>query len=104
MPGAAFSAHRGAASESFKLTSTSGAYWRGSEKNPILQRVYGVAFASQKELDAYLERLEEAKKRDHRKLGREMELFTIDPARGQGPAAVAAQRHDAARGTDPLSA
>ena len=68
----------------FKLTSTSGAYWRGSEKNPILQRVYGVAFATQKELDEYLERLEEARKRDHRKLGRELELFTIDPLVGKG--------------------
>ncbi|MFK7603130.1 threonine--tRNA ligase [Deinococcus sp. SM5_A1] len=68
----------------FKLTATSGAYWRGNEKNPILQRVYGVAFASQKELDEYLERLEEAKRRDHRKLGRELELFTIDPLVGKG--------------------
>lgn len=68
----------------FKLMSTSGAYWRGNEKNPILQRVYGVAFATQKELDEYLERLEEAKRRDHRKLGRELELFTIDPMVGKG--------------------
>ncbi|MFC5848290.1 threonine--tRNA ligase [Deinococcus petrolearius] len=69
---------------SFKLMSTSGAYWRGNEQNPILQRVYGVAFATQKELDAYLARLEEAKRRDHRKLGRELELFTIDPLVGKG--------------------
>ena len=68
----------------FKLTSTSGAYWRGNENNPILQRIYGVAFATQKELDEYLERLEEAKRRDHRKLGRELELFTIDPLVGKG--------------------
>ncbi|AKH17892.1 threonine--tRNA ligase [Deinococcus soli (ex Cha et al. 2016)] len=68
----------------FKLMSTSGAYWRGNEKNPILQRVYGVAFATQKELDAYLHQLEEAKRRDHRKLGRELELFTIDPLVGKG--------------------
>ena len=68
----------------FKLMSTSGAYWRGNENNPILQRVYGVAFATQKELDEYLERLEEAKRRDHRKLGRELELFTIDPLVGKG--------------------
>ena len=68
----------------FRLTSTSGAYWRGSEKNPILQRVYGVAFATQAELDTYLERLEEAKRRDHRKLGRELELFVIDPLVGKG--------------------
>ncbi|MFC3860016.1 threonine--tRNA ligase [Deinococcus antarcticus] len=69
---------------SFKLMSTSGAYWRGNEKNPILQRVYGVAFATQKELDEYLHLLEEAKRRDHRKLGRELELFTIDPMVGKG--------------------
>ncbi|WP_034383087.1 threonine--tRNA ligase [Deinococcus sp. YIM 77859] len=68
----------------FKLMSTSGAYWRGNEKNPILQRVYGVAFATQKELDEYLARLEEAKRRDHRKLGRELELFLIDPLVGKG--------------------
>ena len=70
--------------QSFKLMSTSGAYWRGNEKNPILQRVYGVAFATQKELDEYLHNLEEAKRRDHRKLGRELELFTIDPLVGKG--------------------
>lgn len=69
---------------SFKLMSTSGAYWRGNDQNPILQRVYGVAFASQKELDEYLHNLEEAKRRDHRKLGRELELFTIDPLVGKG--------------------
>lgn len=69
---------------SFKLMSTSGAYWRGNEKNPILQRVYGVAFATQKELDEYLFKLEEAKRRDHRKLGKELELFTIDPMVGKG--------------------
>ncbi|GBF05608.1 threonyl-tRNA synthetase, thrS [Deinococcus aerius] len=68
----------------FKLMSTSGAYWRGNEKNPILQRIYGVAFATQKELDEYLARLEEAKRRDHRKLGKELELFTIDPLVGKG--------------------
>ncbi|MFC4639828.1 threonine--tRNA ligase [Deinococcus hohokamensis] len=68
----------------FKLMSTSGAYWRGNEKNPILQRIYGVAFATQKELDEYLHQLEEAKRRDHRKLGRELELFTIDPLVGRG--------------------
>ncbi|WP_414657212.1 threonine--tRNA ligase [Deinococcus sp. VB343] len=70
--------------QAFKLMSTSGAYWRGNEKNPILQRVYGVAFATQKELDEYLHKLEEAKRRDHRKLGKELELFTIDPLVGRG--------------------
>ncbi|MFC4452254.1 threonine--tRNA ligase [Deinococcus sonorensis] len=74
----------GALPTSFKLMSTSGAYWRGNENNPILQRVYGVAFATQKELDEYLERLEEAKRRDHRRLGKELELFTIDPLVGKG--------------------
>ncbi|ADV66517.1 threonine--tRNA ligase [Deinococcus maricopensis] len=74
----------GALPGAFKLMSTSGAYWRGNEKNPILQRIYGVAFATQKELDEYLHRLEEAKKRDHRKLGRELELFVIDPLVGKG--------------------
>ncbi|BDP42171.1 threonine--tRNA ligase [Deinococcus aetherius] len=68
----------------FKLMSTSGAYWRGNEKNPILQRVYGVAFATGKELDEYLHNLEEARRRDHRRLGKELELFTIDPLVGKG--------------------
>ena len=59
----------------FKLLSSSGAYWRGSEKNPMLQRIYGTAWLTKEELDKYLWRLEEAKKRDHRKLGRELDLF-----------------------------
>ncbi len=63
----------------FKLLSIAGAYWRGDEKNKMLQRIYGTAFASQKELDEYLHRLEEAKRRDHRKLGPELELFTFLP-------------------------
>ena len=63
--------------KAFKLTSIAGAYWRGSEKNKMLQRIYGVAFASKKELDKYLNMIEEAKKRDHRKLGRELRLFEI---------------------------
>ncbi len=58
-----------------KLTSVAGAYWRGDEKNPMLARIYGTAFPSQADLDAYLKRLEEAKQRDHRKLGKELELF-----------------------------
>lgn len=61
----------------FKLTSVAGAYWRGDEKNRMLQRIYGTAFPKQSELDAYLQRLEEAKKRDHRKLGRELKLFAL---------------------------
>jgi threonyl-tRNA synthetase len=63
----------------FKLLSVAGAYWRGDEKNKMLQRIYGTAFSSQKELDEHLHRLEEAKRRDHRKLGPELELFTFLP-------------------------
>jgi threonyl-tRNA synthetase len=63
--------------KAFKLLSVAGAYWRGSEKNKMLQRIYGTAFPKKSELDAHLERLEEAKKRDHRKLGRELDLFDI---------------------------
>jgi threonyl-tRNA synthetase len=62
-----------------KLTSVAGAYWRGDERNPMLQRIYGTAFPSQKELDAYLHSIEEAKKRDHRKLGKELELIGFHP-------------------------
>lgn len=61
----------------FKLLSVAGAYWRGSEKNPMLQRIYGTAFPTKEELDDYLERIEEAKRRDHRKLGKELELFSF---------------------------
>jgi threonyl-tRNA synthetase len=61
--------------KAFKLLSSSGAYWRGDEHNPMLQRIYGTAWLTQAELDQYLWRLEEAKKRDHRKLGRELDLF-----------------------------
>jgi threonyl-tRNA synthetase len=63
----------------FKLMSVAGAYWRGDEHNPQLQRIYGVMFPTQQELDAYLQRLEEAERRDHRRLGRELELFFVDP-------------------------
>ena len=61
--------------KAFKLLSSSGAYWRGDERNPMLQRIYGTAWFTQEELDRHLWRLEEARKRDHRKLGRELELF-----------------------------
>jgi len=67
-----------------KLTSIAGAYWRGSEKNKMLTRVYGITFPKQKLLEEYLILLEEAKKRDHRKIGKEMELFTFSPAVGMG--------------------
>lgn len=68
----------------FKLLRVAGAYWRGNENNPQMQRLYGVAFATQAELDEYLERLEEAKKRDHRKLGKELDLYTMSPLVGAG--------------------
>lgn len=68
----------------FKLMRVAGAYWRGNEKNPQMQRLYGVAFATQQELDEYLERLEQAKLRDHRKLGKELALYTMSPLVGAG--------------------
>ena len=61
----------------FKLTRVSGAYWRGDPKNPMLSRIYGTAWLNKKQLDAYLVRLEEAAKRDHRKIGQEMDLFHL---------------------------
>ena len=64
--------------KAYKLMTLAGAYWRGSEKNKMLQRIYATSFPSKKELEAYLHRLEEAKKRDHRKLGAELDLFTIE--------------------------
>lgn len=70
--------------KAIKLLSVAGAYWRGSEKNKMLQRIYGITFPTQKELDEYLFRLEEAKRRDHRKLGVELELFLITPKVGGG--------------------
>jgi threonyl-tRNA synthetase len=68
----------------FKLLKVSGAYWRGNEKNPMLQRIYGTAFASARELDEHLQRLEESEKRDHRKLGVELDLFHINDDTGPG--------------------
>jgi threonyl-tRNA synthetase len=70
--------------KAFKLTSVAGAYWRGSEKNPMLQRIYGTAFADKKELKKYLAFLEEAQKRDHRRLGRELDLFSFNEEAGAG--------------------
>lgn len=63
--------------KAFKLTSLAGAYWRGSEKNKMLQRIYGTAFTKKAELEEYLHMIEEAKKRDHRKLGKELGLFMM---------------------------
>src|SRR5260370_30802810 len=64
--------------KAFKLLSIAGAYWKGDEHNKQLQRIYGTAFFSQKDLDDYLHRLEEAKRRDHRRLGKELELFIVN--------------------------
>lgn len=68
----------------FKLLRVAGAYWRGDETRPQMQRLYGVAFATQAELDSYLQMREEAKKRDHRKLGKELDLYTMSPLVGVG--------------------
>ncbi|HEX9911761.1 MAG TPA: threonine--tRNA ligase, partial [candidate division Zixibacteria bacterium] len=70
--------------KAFKLLQIAGAYWKGSEKNPMLQRIYGISFPSLGKLDEYLKNLEEAKRRDHRKLGRELELFDIYEEAGGG--------------------
>jgi len=71
-------------SDAFKLDKVAGAYWRGNEKNPMLSRIYGLAFDTKDELTAYLYQIEEAKKRDHRKLGKEMDLFTFSDLVGAG--------------------
>lgn len=70
--------------KAFKLLSVTGAYWRGNEKNKMLQRIYGISFTNREDLDAYITAVEEAKKRDHNKLGRELELFTTSEYIGQG--------------------
>ncbi|MDD2320564.1 MAG: threonine--tRNA ligase [Geobacteraceae bacterium] len=70
--------------KAFKLTSIAGAYWRGDEKRKMLQRIYGTAFADKKALDEYIARLEEAKRRDHRKIGRELDLFSFSDEVGAG--------------------
>jgi threonyl-tRNA synthetase len=76
------------------LTRIAGAYWRGSEKNPQLQRIYGTAWPTKDELRAYQQRLEEAAKRDHRKLGKELDLFSFPDEIGSGPVGVPPQgRH-----------
>jgi len=70
--------------KAFKLLHTSSAYWRGDERNPVLQRIYGTAWNTEKELRLYLKRLEEAKKRDHRRLGKELDLFSVSDDIGPG--------------------
>lgn len=72
------------AADSFRLDKIAGAYWRGDENNPMLTRIYGLAFDTKEELDAYVTQIEEAKKRDHRKLGRELGLFTFSELVGSG--------------------
>jgi len=70
--------------DAFKLTKVAGAYWKGDEKNKMLQRIYGVAFSTKKELDEYLKQQEEAEKRDHRKIGKELDLFVFSDLVGKG--------------------
>jgi threonyl-tRNA synthetase len=70
--------------DAFKLMSIAGAYWRGDENNKMLQRIYGTAWENAQQLKDYLHQLEEAKKRDHRKLGRELEIFMFDDEVGPG--------------------
>lgn len=72
------------AADSFKLDRVAGAYWRGDEKNPMLTRIYGLAFENKKELDAYVAARDEARKRDHRKIGQELDLFTFSELVGSG--------------------
>src|SRR3546814_2330744 len=69
--------------QAFKLTRVSGAYWRGDQKNAMLSRIYGTGWLNRKQLDAHLHRLEEAAKRDHRKLGQEMDLFHLQQERSE---------------------
>lgn len=78
-------AHSTGLIKAFKLTSVAGAYWRGIETNPVMQRIYGTAFFSQKELDESIRLREEAKKRDHRKLGKELDLFIFTPLAPASP-------------------
>ncbi len=87
----------------FKLMKVAGAYWRGDSNNPMLTRIYGTAFAKQEELDAYLKQIEEAEKRDHRKLGRELDLFHFQEE-GPGRRVLARQGLDHIPGADRLYA
>ena len=83
--------------KAIKLTSVAGAYWRGNEKNKMLTRIYGISFPKKSMLDEYLQMMEEAKKRDHRKLGKDLELFTFSQRVGPGPSALAAEGRRTAR-------
>jgi threonyl-tRNA synthetase len=79
--------------KAFKLTKVAGAYWRGDSNNEMLQRIYGTAWETQEDLDSYLLRLEEAEKRDHRKLGKELDLFHFQEE-GTGSCILASKRLD----------
>ena len=79
--------------KAFKLTSLAGAYWRGDEQNKMLTRIYGTAFPKKEELEAYITMMEEAKKRDHRKLGKELGLFMMHE-RGTGIPVLPAEGND----------
>ena len=85
----------------FKLTHAAGAYWKGDERNPMLQRIYGAVFLTQKELDEHLARLEAAKARDHRKLGKELYLFIV-PSLGAGVAVLPSEGRDGLQPPDRL--
>ena len=88
----------GKVGNAFKLMKVAGAYWRGDSNNPMLTRIYGTAFAKQEELDAYLKQIEEAEKRDHRRLGREMDLFHFQEE-GARLGVLASERLDAVPGS-----
>lgn len=79
--------------KAFKLLSVAGAYWRGDEKNKMLQRIYGTAFPTVEELDRHLEMLKEAEKRDHRRLGRDLDIFSIHEEGGAGLVLASERRH-----------
>ena len=87
----------------FKLMKVAGAYWRGDSRNPMLTRIYGTAWATQEDLDAYLKQLEEAEQRDHRRLGREMNLFHFQEE-GPGRRLLASEGLDDVPGADRLYA
>ena len=77
--------------KAFKLLTSAGAYWRGDERNPMLQRIYGTSFPSEDALQKHLDNLEEIKKRDHRKLGKELDLFSIQDETGPWVNSLASQ-------------
>ena len=90
--------------KAFKLLNIAGAYWLGDENNPQLQRIYGTSFFSKKDLDEYLHKIEEAKKRDHRVLGKQLDLFSIQDLAGTGADLLASQGRHHAQGDGRLDA